>query len=58
MKLPQESFGETIERLCKNFTAKYLLIWFDSTDGWGDMSEKEFKEFYAIIKDFQRDCKP
>ncbi len=58
MKLPQESFGETIERLCKNFTTENLLNWFDSTEGWKDMSENEFKEFNVVIEDFQRDFKP
>ena len=58
MKLPHESFGDTIERLCKHFTAENLGKWLDSTEGWEDMSEEEFNEFYGTIKDFKKGFKP
>jgi predicted CopG family antitoxin len=58
MKLPHESFGETIERLCKNFTTENLLTWFDNTEGWKSMSEDEFNEFNSPVKDFQKNFKP
>ncbi|MHA1215160.1 MAG: antitoxin VapB family protein [Candidatus Hodarchaeales archaeon] len=34
MKLPHKSFGDTIERLCRNITTENLLKWYDNnTDG-------------------------
>ena len=58
MKLPHESFGDTIERLCKNFSAENLTKWFDTTTGWEDMTEKEYDEVSGIINKFQKDLKP
>lgn len=58
MKLPHESFGDTIERLCKSFTAANLIKWFDTTDGWEDMTEKESEEFNYAIKKFRENYKP
>ena len=58
MKLPRESFGETIERLCKNFTSENLIIWFDKAIGWQDMSKEEFNEVEDIIKNFSSGFKP
>ncbi len=58
MKLPHESFGEAIERLCKNFTTENLLIWYDNTDGWKDMSDDEYHEINAAMKDFGKNFKP
>ncbi|MHA1266169.1 MAG: antitoxin VapB family protein [Candidatus Helarchaeota archaeon] len=58
MKLPHESFGDTIERLCKNFSADNLRKWFETTEGWADMNDKEFEEVYGTILRFQRNLKP
>jgi predicted CopG family antitoxin len=58
MKLPHESFDEVILRLCKNYTAKNLLKWLDSTDAWEDMSKEDFIEFNRAIKKFQNEFKP
>lgn len=55
MKLPHESFGDTIERLCKNFTAENLIKWFDTAIGWEDMTDTEEDELNYIIKKFQKD---
>ncbi len=58
MKLPHESFGETIERLCKNFTAENLLTWFDNSEGWRNMTDTEIKELDLVLNDFQKSFKP
>ena len=58
MKLPHESFGETIERLCKNFTTENLLKWYDNTEGWKDMSDEEFNEMINSIRSFSSEFKP
>ena len=58
VKLPHESFGDTIERLCRNFTAENLIRWFDTTDGWEDMTEMEINEFTDTIEKFQQNFKP
>lgn len=58
MKLPHESFGETIERLCKNFTTENLFKWYENTEGWKDMSDEEYEEITAVMKDFGKNFKP
>lgn len=58
MKLPHKSFGDTIERLCKNFSAENLAKWFEATEGWSDMTEDEFKEIDEAINKFQKNLKP
>jgi predicted CopG family antitoxin len=58
MKLPNESFGDTIARLCKNFTAENLIRWFDTTEGWEEMTEKEAEEFDNALKKFRENYKP
>ncbi len=57
-KLPQESFGDTIARLCRSYTTGNLNKWLKSTEGWEDMSEEEYKEFTDPIKRFQKKFKP
>ena len=56
-KLPSESFGDTIERLCLSFTAKNLIQWFDNSKGWEDMNDSEFNEYYCTIQEFQKNFK-
>ncbi|MFX1298967.1 MAG: antitoxin VapB family protein [Promethearchaeota archaeon] len=58
MKLPHESFGDTIERLCKNFSVNNLTKWFESTEGWEDMTEDEYNEVSGAIRKFQKNLKP
>ncbi len=58
MKLPHESFGDTIERLCKNFSTVNLLNWFETSGGWKDMSETEEQDLEQVIADFRNGFKP
>lgn len=53
MQLPHESFGDTIERLCKNFSTRNLLNWLETSNGWTDMSEKEIKDLEQVLADFK-----
>ncbi len=57
MKLSHESFGETIERLCKNYSTENLLTWFETSEGWKSMTETESKEIDRVLDDFQRGFK-
>ncbi|RDE10887.1 MAG: antitoxin [Candidatus Thorarchaeota archaeon] len=41
MRLPGESFGDTINRLCKSKTSLSLRIWAESSDGWSDLTPEE-----------------
>ena len=50
MKLPHERFGDTIERLCRNFSASNLMQWFETTEGWEDMTENEYSEVRDSIR--------
>jgi predicted CopG family antitoxin len=58
IKLPRESFGEAIERICSNYTSENLSVWFDNANGWQDMSSEEFDEINQVIKNFQGSFKP
>ncbi len=42
LKLPHESFGDIIKKLCEEKTVKNLLTWIDSDPLWSDMSDEEF----------------
>ena len=50
MKLPHESFSDTIERLCRNFSASNLMQWSETTEGWEDMTENEYSEVRDSIR--------
>ncbi len=41
MKLPGESFGETINRLCRHKTSVSLRLWAESSKGWSDLTSDE-----------------
>ncbi|HUY00371.1 MAG TPA: antitoxin VapB family protein [Candidatus Deferrimicrobium sp.] len=58
MKLPHESFGDTIERLYKSFSTDNLTKWFETTDGWEDMIEAEYDEVSEAIMKLQKNLKP
>jgi predicted CopG family antitoxin len=42
-KLPHESFGDAIKRLCEEKSAKSLYEWVQNRELWSDMSEEELK---------------
>ncbi len=43
-KLPHESFGDAIKRLCEEKTAVSLYEWVINRSLWSDMSEEEYKQ--------------
>jgi ubiquinone/menaquinone biosynthesis C-methylase UbiE len=43
VKLPNESFGDTIKRLCLEKSANSLYMWVQSQDLWSDMNIEEKK---------------
>ena len=52
IKLPHESFGDIIKKLCEEKTVKNLLAWMDTDPLWSDMSEEEFS---SIKKNLMRE---
>ncbi|MHA1618813.1 MAG: antitoxin VapB family protein [Promethearchaeota archaeon] len=40
-KLPHESFGDVIKKLCAEKSAKNLIDWVNSQPIWSNMSEEE-----------------
>jgi predicted CopG family antitoxin len=58
MKLPQESFGDTIERLCSSYTTNNLKEWIEKTDGWEEMTNEEYMEIMEAVKGFGKTFKP
>ena len=42
-KLPHESFGDVIKKLCAEKTANNLIDWVNSQPLWSDMSEEEIE---------------
>lgn len=51
MKLPGESFGDTITRLCLSRTTSSVREWAKSADGWSDLTEKEVSELERAIEE-------
>ena len=48
LKLPHESFGEVIKRLCKEKSAESLSKWVDSQALWSDMDNSELEPWCQI----------
>ena len=48
MRLPGESFGDTIARLCRSKTSVSLRLWATSSDGWSDLTSDEEDTFERI----------
>jgi len=53
-KLPHESFGDAIKRLCEEKTASSVYQWVNNYPLWSDMTDDEFKEIQENIKDFRK----
>jgi predicted CopG family antitoxin len=51
LKLPHESFGDVIKRLCEEKLGSHLLQWLKTQDLWSDMSDEEFNSFKEIMSD-------
>ncbi|MHA2297650.1 MAG: antitoxin VapB family protein [Candidatus Hodarchaeales archaeon] len=49
MKMPHESFGDVIKRLCEEKTAKSLVNWVSGKKLWSDMSKDEYEQVQSNI---------
>lgn len=49
VKLPHETFSDTIARLCKRKTLRGALEWLEDNKAWGDMNKEEEKELLEGI---------
>lgn len=54
IKLPHESFGDAIKRLCEEKTATSLYTWASKQNLWSDMSEEESKSFDETISNINK----
>lgn len=43
LKLPDESFGDTIKRICNEKLASHLIAWMDNEVLWSDMEDDEYQ---------------
>ncbi|RLI50032.1 MAG: hypothetical protein DRO73_04515 [Candidatus Thorarchaeota archaeon] len=50
MRLPGETFSDTIARLCRAKTARGVLEWMRRTRGWSDLTNEEAVELEAAIE--------
>jgi predicted CopG family antitoxin len=50
LKLPQESFGDVIKRLCLEKSARNLVQWVETHPLWSDMTEEEIEHMNGISK--------
>jgi len=48
-KLPQESFGDAIKRLCEEKTARSLVKWVENEDLWSDLDKNDYAEVKESI---------
>ncbi len=53
MRLPGESFGDTIARLCKGKTSEALYLWTQTSDGWTDLTKEEYRLLDETLRDVQ-----
>jgi predicted CopG family antitoxin len=50
MKLPGESFGDTISRLARGKTSTSLRLWARTSDGWADLTDGEVKKLEETLE--------
>ncbi len=53
LKLPGESFGDTIKRICNEKLASHLINWINDKTLWSDMDAEEYQEFQASLKSME-----
>jgi predicted CopG family antitoxin len=58
VKLPTESFSDTIARLCHAYSIENLQKWPQESEGWADMTEEEYEEFMKPIRAFRESFRP
>jgi predicted CopG family antitoxin len=58
MRLPGESFGETIARLCRLKTSLSLRLWAESSDGWSDLTPDEEARLEGTLETIRTTLRP
>ncbi len=53
LKLPNESFGDVIKRLCSEKLSSELAIWIKDKLMWSDMKKDEFDGFKNTLNDMK-----
>lgn len=53
LKLPNESFGDVIKRLCNEKSSSDLSIWIKDKVLWSDMKNDEFNAFKIALDDMK-----
>ncbi|MHA2249149.1 MAG: antitoxin VapB family protein [Candidatus Kariarchaeaceae archaeon] len=53
LKLPNESFGDVIKRLCNDKLSSELSIWIKDKVLWSDMHKDEFEGFKKALDDMK-----
>ena len=51
LKLPNESFGDVIKRICSEKLSSQLSPWIEDKALWSDMDDEEYREFKKSLKD-------
>lgn len=50
MKLPGESFGNTIARLARGKTTTSLRMWAKTSEGWSDLTDAEARKLEETLE--------
>ncbi len=58
MRLPGESFGDTIVRLCRSKTSAAMLVWAESSSGWSDLTDEEAALLDDTIEGIRKGIRP
>jgi len=58
MRLPGESFGDAIVRLCRSKTSAAVLLWAESSSGWSDLSDQEASLLDDTIEGIRKGIRP
>jgi predicted CopG family antitoxin len=57
VKLPNESFGDTIKRFIQNYSMKNLREWYESST-FDPMTDEEAKEMNKAMSEFRANFRP
>lgn len=58
MQLPGESFGDTINRLCRSKTSVSLSIWAETSEGWSDLTPEEEAKLESTLETIRTTFRP
>ena len=58
MRLPGESFGNAIARLCRTKTSASLRLWAESSEGWSDLTGEEIARLEDTFDGIRKTLRP